>query len=528
MGKPLKLLLVEDSEDDALILLRELRRGGYEPAYTRVDTPENMSAALEREKWDLVISDYNMPRFNGLEALKTLQSKKIDIPFIIVSGAIGENMAVALMKAGAHDYIMKSQMARLIPAIDREIKDAAERAQRRKTEEEKIQLQAQLIQAQKIESIGNLAGGVAHDFNNLLNIINGYCELAMMDLDKNHPVYNNLQEIVDAAERASNLTRQLLIFSRRQPMEFKLIGVNQAIEDLLKMMKRLIGENIKIKPVFESKTDLARLDAGGIGQVIMNLVVNARDAMPNGGTITIKTEDVILGLEDCKSNSEARPGKFIRVSVQDNGMGIARENINRIFEPFFTTKPAGKGTGLGLPVVFGVVKQHDGWINVSSELQKGTTFEVYLPVSGGEIPSEIDGKIAETKLFSGKNERILVVEDEEKNLNLVLDVLAKNGYTVFGATDAVKAMDIFEREKGDFRLVFSDMVLPDMNALQLIDKMRLQKPDLTVLLSSGYIDEQSCFHQIQDKKYPFLQKPYSMGSLLETIKTLITQRPESC
>ncbi|MFH0888510.1 MAG: response regulator [Planctomycetota bacterium] len=527
MGKPLKLLHVEDSEDDSLMILRELRRGGYEPIYTRVDTSEDMSAALKKEKWDLVISDYNMPRFNGLEALKTLQSTGIDLPFIIVSGAIGEDMAVAVMKAGAHDYIMKNQMARLMPAIDRELNDAIERTKRKKIEEEKIQLQAQLIQAQKMESIGTLAGGVAHDFNNLLNIISGYCEVTMMNLDKNHPVYNNLQGIVDAAERASNLTKQLLIFSRRQPMEFKLIYINQAINDLLKMLKRLIGENIIIEFVLKSKTDLVRLDSGGIGQVIMNLVVNACDAMLQGGKITIKTEDVILGKEDYKINSEARPGKFVVISVQDNGIGIDKETIKRIFEPFFTTKPVGKGTGLGLPVVYGIVKQHDGWINVSSELQKGTTFEIYLPVFEGEPESKMDNEIAKNNLFNGRNERILVVEDEEKNLNLVVDILTKNGYIVFGAADAFEAMNIFEREKGDFHLIFSDVVLPDMNAFQLLDKMRLKKADLTVLLSSGYINEESCFHQIQDKKYPFLQKPYSIFDLLKTIKTLITQRSQS-
>ncbi len=398
---------------------------------------------------------------------------------------------------------------------------ARTRDEQQRWEEEREKLQAQLLQAQKMEAIGTLAGGVAHDFNNLLTAIQGYTEIAMLNVDQAEPMHKNLEQIHYAAERATSLTRQLLLFSRRQPMELVAINMNKTVEGLLKMLHRLIGEDITVKMDLQGDAWTVQADAGTIEQVFMNLAVNARDAMPEGGILTIKTQNVDLDDEYCKLIPEARPGKFVCLVVADTGIGMDDVVLQRIFEPFFTTKEFGKGTGLGLSVVYGIIKQHDGWINVYSEKGQGSAFKVYLPASSVDVKKdEVEEKVC-LQDIQGKGERILLVEDEDAVREFASKVLKDNGYKVFEAADAREALALFEEENGQFDLIFSDMVLPDKSGLQLVDQLLAQKSELIIMLSSGYSDDKSQWPAIREKGYRFLQKPYSIPDLLRCFREVL-------
>ncbi len=387
---------------------------------------------------------------------------------------------------------------------------------------ERKRLEEQLRQSQKMEAVGRLAGGVAHDFNNLLTAITGYSELLLQNLADHHPLREDIEAIKKAGERAASLTRQLLAFSRRQTLQPQVLDLNATVADVKKMLRRLIGEDIELVTVLEPELGRVKADPGQLEQVIMNLAVNARDAMPQGGRLTIKTENVTLHQDRCQLIPEARPGKFVCLSVEDTGAGMGKDILQHIFEPFFSTRE--NGTGLGLAVVYGIVRQHEGWINVYSEPGRGSTFEVYLPTFSVE-PKE--GEIEETislEGLQGRGQRILVVEDDEGVRALVRRVLGQNGYVVFEAASAEEAVAIFEREGGDFHLILSDVVLPDAVGLQLVDYLLSRKPALRVLLSSGYTDRKSQWALIHERGFPFLQKPYASAELLLAIREAIGLR----
>jgi PAS domain S-box-containing protein len=401
-------------------------------------------------------------------------------------------------------------------AVSRDITEQKE------ADEERKRMEAQLLQAQKMEAVGILAGGIAHDFNNLLTAIIGSAEMGLKNLREGDPLYYDLFEIQRAGERAADLTRQLLYFSRKQHMQFKEVRLNELIERLFKMFHRLIGEDITIYTEFDP--DLRRLegDTGTLEQVIMNLAVNARDAMPDGGSLTIKTKNVEFRDEAAPHSLEAKPGKYVHLSVSDTGTGMDRETQQHIFEPFFTTKDVGKGTGLGLSVVYGIIKQHEGWVAVKSEPGAGSTFHIYLPAiseKGGMMQSPQEGDaVLDVK---GRGERILIIEDEMRLSQFIRRALEENGYEVLLANNAHEAQEIFEREKGRFDLVLSDVVLPGKGGLELMEVFRSRRPELKVLLSSGYTDHKNQWPMIQEKGYRFLQKPYNLHELLKTIRLII-------
>jgi signal transduction histidine kinase len=523
MGTPLRVLIIEDSEDDTLLIMHELKRGGYDPKYERVETAGAMNDALNQQEWDIVISDHSMPHFSSFNALDVLKKRGLDLPFFLVSGTIDEEMAVSAMKAGVHDYIMKGNLPRLVPAVQRELREAEMRREHKRMEEEKEKMQAQLIQAQKMEAIGTLAGGVAHDFNNLLTTIQGYAQLAMMSLKESDPFFENFKEIQQASVRAAKLTRQLLLFSRQQPMDLHSITLNETVDNLMKMLKRLIGEDITVQIDLDPNLWTNMADPGNMEQVIMNLVVNARDAMPEGKKITIKTENVDIDEGYCEIYKYAHPGKFVCLSVEDTGVGMDKEIIQHIFDPFFTTKGIGKGTGIGLSVVYGIVKQHEGWINVYSEPGRGSVFKVYLPVSSVESNGEAKEEVISIQDCHGKGERILLVEDDDGIREFAKRVLVESGYVGFEAANAEEALNIFGKEKGDFHLVFSDVVLPEKSGLQLVEQLLCRKPELKVLLTSGYTDQKSQWPVICEKGYRFIQKPYGLTDLLRVVREVIEQ-----
>ena len=394
---------------------------------------------------------------------------------------------------------------------------------RKRAAEEKAELEAQLVLAQKMEAIGTLAGGVAHDFNNILTAIQGYTDLSLMKVPEDDPLRHNLTEVRKASERAANLTRQLLLFSQRQVVSLKPVDLNKIVTDLMKMLGRIVGEHYKLETNLQADLWTVSADSGQIDQVIMNLVVNARDAMPNGGEITIATENVGAEEEYYRQHPHARPGELVCLSVSDKGGGMDKETLSRIFEPFFTTKERGKGTGLGLAVVHGIVTKHDGWIDVESEPGKGSTFRVFLPVTSEEVTVTSRTK-PKPRQSSGKGERILLLEDETTIRELAEKVLTENGYSVFSA-DCVKAGEaLFEREGGAFDIVFSDVVLPDGSGMAFVEELIKRKPGIRVLLTSGYASGADGIAAAQTKGYPFLQKPYSLGDVLRMVRTLLNEK----
>lgn len=388
-------------------------------------------------------------------------------------------------------------------------------------------LQRQLLAAQRMEAVGILAGGVAHDFNNILAAIQGYAELSLLRLDRASPLYAKITQILQASERAAGIVRQLLLFSRRQPMEFVTVDLTRLVTDLLKMLTRLIGEDIAIKTDLYPGILSIHADPGNIEQVIMNIVVNARDALPHGGTITIQTSKVDVGETYCTQYPFARQGSFVRLSISDTGTGIDEETLTHIFEPFFTTKGAGKGTGLGLAVVYGIVKTHKGWITVESSQGKGTTFEVFLPLVGGKEEAVDRDSKPDLSILEGRGQTILAVEDEENVRNFIEEALTNAGYLVLKAETAEEAHRILEKDAERVGLILSDVVLPDVSGIRLVDGLLSLKPGIPVIMSSGYTDERSHRTVILERGWAFLQKPYSVMTLLRTVRDVIAKSQAS-
>jgi len=387
-------------------------------------------------------------------------------------------------------------------------------------EKDRTRLESELRQAQKMEAVGQLAAGVAHDFNNSLTVIQGYTDLALIASGDDESLSANLNEIRRAAVRATNLTRQLLLFSHRHVMKIAPFDLNRLVQDLSKMLRRLIGEDISLTTDLEPDIWTIEGDAGTIQQVIMNLVVNARDAMPDGGKITIKTENVRVNKEFCQACDEAQPGPFVRLSIRDTGVGMQAAVMRRIFEPFFTAKKSGKGSGMGLAVVYGIVKQHEGWINVESAPGEGAIFRVYLPAVPTQRAEECEPAIA-SGVPRGKGERVLLVEDDTAVRDLTARALSDNGYLVYPAASAEEALDIFQKEDGDFDLVLIDVVLPDETGPRLAHQLLKSRPAMGVLFASGYSSEKLDWRLIQEFGYSHIQKPYSLVELLGAVRDVL-------
>jgi PAS domain S-box-containing protein len=389
----------------------------------------------------------------------------------------------------------------------------------KRAEEEKAVLQEQLRQSQKVEAVGCLAGGIAHDFNNLLTVIKGYSQLSSIELKEGDPLRGNIDEIQNATDRAASLTRQLLAFSRRQVMEMKILDLNTLLRDLEKMLRRVIGEDIEM--VIQLAEDLGRVraDVGQIEQVIMNLAVNGRDAMPNGGKLTIETANVELDEFYARSHVDVKPGHYVMFSVSDTGVGMTPEVRERIFEPFFTTKEKGKGTGLGLSTSYGIVKQSEGDIWVYSVQGKGTTFKIYLP-RVNEPLEEIRKEVLKEELPRG-NETILIVEDEEEVRKLAGKILERQGYRILEASQGDDALRISERHGGPIDLILVDVIMPGMSCSELAKHLKSPHPKMKVLYMSGYTDNAIVRHGVLEKGVNYIQKPFTMEGLARKVREVL-------
>ena len=626
----LRVLQIEDSESDAALIVRLLEKSGYEVDSVRVEDEQGLRAAIEGHTWDVIISDYRLPSFDIRKALQVMREAEEDIPFVIVSGSIGEAAAVDLMKSGAHDYVMKGNMSRLVPAVEREVREAQARRERRQAEErlalavsatqlgtfdyypqsgeliwsdiskqqfglpadaevtydqflgliqsddrehvdrlvrralqtkaggqfaaefrtkgagrgderslsargqaffdshgrairligvtidgtERKRLEDQFRQSQKLESIGRLAGGVAHDFNNLLTIISGYVEMILDELTVSDPIRESLEEINNAASRATALTRQLLTFSRRQVSEPRNLLLNDLVRDFEKMLRRLIGDNIDLRLSLDPEAGVVRADPGQIEQVIMNLVVNARDAMPGGGKLLVETAVQTVEVEFANEQFPLSPGAYVTLMVSDNGTGMTPEVKAHLFEPFFTTKSVGKGTGLGLSTVYGIVKQSKGAISVYSEPGRGTTIKILLPANDASpepvVPEDPNPALA----GSGT---ILVVEDEPGVREFLRRTLTRHGYSVMTAPNGHKALASLRQNSQRVDLLLADISMPEMGGIELSERFGAEFPGVPVLLMSGYaeglLDESS--------RQRHMQKPFTAGTLLKRVRAVL-------
>ena len=503
MKTSLGILHLEDNPVDADLIQATIAAAGIVCEILRVDTRSDFVEAVERGGFDLILADYNLPTFDGISALAIAQEKCPQIPFIFVTGSLGEEAAIELLKNGATDYVLKHHPGRLVPAVHRAIDDVAARTEHKRLEE-------QLRHAQKMESIGTLAGGIAHDFNNLLTAIIGNAQLALARLRPEDQLYDRLIEIESSGKRAAELTRQLLIFGRRERLEPSAINLNDTIDQFAKMLRRIIGEDIVLR--FQAAAGLSTVfaDPGQMEQVLMNLVVNARDAMPEGGELLIETQNIMVDETFCRTHPYAKPGNYAQMSVTDTGGGMDTNTQQHIFEPFFTTKEAGKGTGLGLALAYGIIKQHEGMIEVYSEVGHGTTFKVYLPAQ--EKPVEEIVHEAQPILRGGA-ETILVAEDDENLQRLLTGILTGLGYKVILTRDGEAAVETYAGHRDHIDLVILDMVMPRMGGREAHEHIRKVSSDVPVIFMTGYSAEIAQSKFVLEIGAAFIQKPYGIAAL---------------
>jgi two-component system cell cycle sensor histidine kinase/response regulator CckA len=509
MSEPLRVLLLEDSDDDAMIVVRELRKVAPESEVRRVDSGPEFLDALKSFKPQLILSDHRLAGFSGMHALEAARERVPDTPFIFVTGSLDEETAAECVKAGAWDYVLKDKLVRLSSAVKAALELRRTRDALKRSEE-------QLLHTQKMDALGRLAGGVAHDYNNLMSAIIGYCFLLDRSMPEGDTRHADLLEIRQAAERAGALTHQLLAFSRKQVIEFKTILLNDVIANMERLLKRLIGERVTIVTALAPRLSAIRSDTSQLEQVIVNLVVNARDAMPGGGKVTIETQDVALDESHREEHPDSGVGAHVQLRVSDSGTGMDAATVAQIFEPFFTTKPRGQGTGLGLATVYGIVRQSGGHIEVASAPGEGTTFTIYFPAT--QIPRSTDPRPQTTRepKLAG-TETILLVEDDAPLRALARRVLSSYGYRVLDAATASDAHGLLAVTPR-IDLLLADVVMPEETGPELADAITRDHPHVRVILMSGYTDDIGEHVDRASPERPYIQKPFDPVALVRKVR----------
>lgn len=508
----IRVLLVEDDEEDYL-LTRKLLKDSGRPAFD-VKWVRGYDAALEelRTPYNVCLVDYRLGPHSGLTLIERAIEAGFCGPIILLTGQGNRAVDVEAMKAGAADYLVKDQITPQL--MERVIRHSIER---KGAEQAVRRSEGQLRQAQKMEAIGNLAGGVAHDFNNLLSVILSYSDLIAAELGPDSPLRADLEEIHAAGVRAAQLTRQLLTFSRKQVVQVRSVDLNDVYVEMESMLRRLLGEDVELTWIAPAELGKIAADPGQMEQVIMNLAVNARDAMPRGGKLTIETAEIVLDEDYALEHVGVRAGRHVMLSVSDTGAGMDEATQARIFEPFFTTKGVGKGTGLGLATVFGIVQQSGGSIGVHSAPGRGTTFKVYFP--SGDPADTIPGSSPAAGRGPARgSETILLVEDEERVRVVTRTILRKYGYNVLEAQSGGDALLLCEKEPGTIHLLLTDVVMPRMSGRHLAERLLVVRPATKVLYMSGYTDDAVVRHGVLESTIAFIQKPITPEALARKVR----------
>jgi signal transduction histidine kinase len=515
MKLPLHILHLEPSPHEAGEVVSKLQAAGLNCSANRVGTQEEFVRALREDPVDLILSEVALPGFDGMTALEMARKRHPGIPFIFLSNSTIEEFAVESLKSGATDFVLKRWPVRLAPAIRRAVQDAEARQDRARLEE-------QFLEAQKMEVIGHLAGGVAHDFNNILAVILGYTDLTTLLLEPDSRAQQNLEEIRRAAERAAALARQLLAFGRKQSCQPVVLDLNEVLTGLDKMLRRLIDEHIMLVVEPGRETGRIKADSGHVGQVLMNLVVNARDAMPQGGVLTVKTANASVNGAPAGRPPSAAPGEYVVLTVNDNGTGMSEEVRARLFEAFFTTKPRDKGTGLGLATCQRIIGQCGGFIDVRSEPGKGSTFDVYFPRVYEQAAAT--GRRAPARTLPKGTETLLLVEDDPAVRHLAADVLEMQGYRVLRASNGQEGLRVAGEAIGHgIDLVITDVVMPRMSGKVMAEWLKATYPDMKVLFTSGYAEEAVADFGVFAAGMDFLAKPYTPSALAWKVRAILDE-----
>jgi two-component system cell cycle sensor histidine kinase/response regulator CckA len=509
MKQTLNILHIEDSKEDSELINELLQGHGFQCHITRVETRPEVFDALEKNNFDLILADCKLPDFSGLRALEIAHALKPETPFVFVSGTIGEETAIESLRNGATDYVLKDRLSRLVPAVRRALAEAEERTMCR-------QLQQRLREAGRLEAISTLSNGIAHDFNNILTIILGHASLLTMEHENPDRVLEISGTISEAALRGSEIVQQLLAFARKSDGHVSPLDLNRYIQAHLESLRERLPSDIDLS--FDATKDLPNVlaDSGQLDRILLNLITNSVDAMTDGGHVTLSTRLVSASdLPDVLP--ELASENYVCLTVSDTGKGIDSTTREHVFEPFFTTKDRGRGTGLGLPVVYGLMQAHHGYVDVKSEIGKGTSISLFFPVPRQTTVSPPPVAHQSNPALNG-SETILVVEDEEDVSFFLETILQSHGYHVLCAGDAEQALELFQKHRGEVQLVFSDIGLPKVDGITLCEKLRMLKPSIPLIVASGYPTKEFKERLNQLKPQAFLSKPYNTHDILQTIR----------
>lgn len=543
---PFLMLIVEDDAGLTELIGRVLKDKGWHVA--AASCGQEALSRLKTSQPGLILLDYSLPDMTGAEFLEEAIARNLPIPaFIVATGVGDERLAVEMMKRGARDYLVKDghflevlplavsktlehiETERRLARVQQELRESEQRfltaqieelSLRRRQDEEKQHLEAQLYQARKLEAIGLLAGGIAHDLNNLLSPILGYGEMLVTDVALSETHRRDVSEIISAGERARDLINQLMAFGRKQILEVKSLDLSVVVTDFFKFLRRTIREDIRVELLPSPTISAILADRNQIEQILMNLAMNAQDAMPAGGTLTISTENIMLGAADVALDAEIQPGQYVRLVVGDTGSGMDPDTCGRIFEPFFTTKVMGKGTGLGLATVYGIVKQHEGHIRVESKPDCGTRFRILFPAydpAGSAV--EVSGhKKAEPPKG---HETVLVAEDDASMRKLVVSMLTQLGYRVLVGETAGKCLDIAKTHSQPIDILFTDVVMPEMNGKELFSRISQVSSISRVLYMSGHSTDVISNQGVLENGLFFIQKPFTLRAMAEKLRQVL-------
>jgi signal transduction histidine kinase len=520
MNNAVRVLLVEDSEDDAELIALAMKRGGLRAEIERVETRETLEEALASNGWDVVIADFSMPRLSMREALAIVRRRKPELPFLIVSATILEDDAIQAMREGACDFIMKDRLARLAPAVERELREAANRREQRKLEE-------RVRQDQRMESLGVLAGGVAHDFNNLLVGIMGNTSLALDILPDTHKVKPLLDDVMLASQKAADLTRQMLAYAGQSRFVSEPTDLSTVANDIGCLVRSTVSKKVIFD--FQLARDLPPIDADRtqVQQLVMNLLINGAEAIgTESGAVRVSTDVRDVDISELMTHHvapEISSGRFVVLEVSDDGCGMDEATQTRIFDPFFTTKFAGRG--LGLAAALGIVRGHRGALKVSSEVGRGSTFEILFPamtsppLAARQSPPETARRRA-----AGLIGHILIVDDEELVRSMAKAALERHGYTVLLSENGHHAVEVFKGLAGQISLVLLDRTMPMMSGEDAFRRLRAIRPDLEIILTSGYEEPQALVDYRGHPVSGFLKKPYTTEELAAKVSSVLGRR----